>query len=73
MIAFTQALSLALLHFVWQGLAVAFLLWVALYGLRRRSANARYAACGTALLLLAIAPVVTTVVVYRSTAICRQP
>ena len=32
-----QALSAALLHFVWQGLLVAFLLWIALFLLKNRS------------------------------------
>src|SRR5579862_2912768 len=61
----TQALSLALLHFVWQGLAVASLLWMALFLLRKRSANARYLASCAALFVLAGLPVVTTAYLYR--------
>jgi beta-lactamase regulating signal transducer with metallopeptidase domain len=68
MSAITQALTAALLHFLWQGVAVAFLLWVALVALRNRSAQARYAAGLAALALLALAPVVTAVVEYRTPA-----
>jgi TonB family protein len=60
-----QALSAALLHFVWQGLLVAFTLWIALFLLKRRSANARYLASSAALAALALLPVITTVLLYR--------
>jgi TonB family protein len=63
-----QALSAALLHFVWQGLLVAFTLWIALFLLKRRSANARYLATCAALAALAVLPVITTVLLYRRTA-----
>src|SRR6185369_6227123 len=36
MTAVTQALSTALLHFVWQGAAVALILWMTLFLLRKR-------------------------------------
>jgi predicted transcriptional regulator len=49
MTAIAQALSAALLDFVWQGLLAAFLLWTALFVLRNRSARARYAASCVAL------------------------
>jgi hypothetical protein len=39
MTAIALALSSALLHFVWQGMLVSFLLWTALLFLRKRSAN----------------------------------
>jgi hypothetical protein len=59
-----QALNTALIHFVWQGIAVGLLLWILLYALRRSSANARYVASCAALALLAIAPVVTAWAAY---------
>jgi beta-lactamase regulating signal transducer with metallopeptidase domain/tetratricopeptide (TPR) repeat protein len=59
------ALNNALLHFAWQGLAVFVLLWVTLFALRKRSANARYAASCVALAMLAAAPLVTTYSLYR--------
>ncbi len=62
--AITQALSAALLHFIWQGAIVGLLLWVALVAMRNRSANARYVASGAALALLAALPVITAAVLY---------
>ena len=47
----------SLLHFLWQGAALAALLWVALRFLERPTA--RYNACAAALALMALAPVVT--------------
>ncbi len=67
-----QALSAALLHFVWQGLLVAFLLWIALFLLKNRPANARYLASSAALAALAILPVVTTWVLYRGSTPARD-
>lgn len=63
-----QAISEALLHFVWQGAAIAILLWLALSMLRNYSPNTRYIAscCGLALLMLL--PLVTAMVVYSSNA-----
>lgn len=60
-----QALNSALLHFIWQGIAVGFLLWIALLLLRRRTANARYVVSCVALVLLAIAPFITAWTAYR--------
>ncbi len=60
-----QALSAALLHFAWQGLLVAFLLWIALAVLKNRSANARYLASCAALAALALLPAITTWILYR--------
>src|SRR5271157_1053663 len=66
MSAVAQALTAALLHFIWQGMVVAFLLWVALLALRKRSAQARYLAALAALVVLAVLPVVTAVRVYTA-------
>ena len=64
MTAMAQALSTALLHFVWQGVAVALILWIALFLLRRRSAQARYLAACAALAVLAAMPVITAWMAY---------
>jgi beta-lactamase regulating signal transducer with metallopeptidase domain len=66
MIALSQALSAALLHFIWQGTAVAFLLSIAFTLLRNRSANARYFAACAAMALTAALPVVTLCLAYRT-------
>ena len=65
MSALTVALSAALLHFIWQGAIVGLLLWAVLGALRRRSANARYAASSVALAMLVSLPVITTVALYQ--------
>lgn len=57
--AIVQRFGWTLLHFVWQGAAVAALLAAGLWFLRRRSADARYVACCSALLLMAALPVGT--------------
>jgi TonB family protein len=58
------ALSRALIHFLWQGSAIGIVLWITLFALRKRSPDARYlAACG-ALILMALAPVMTTWLSY---------
>jgi beta-lactamase regulating signal transducer with metallopeptidase domain len=59
------ALNSALLHLVWQGVVVAFLLWMTLAVLRRRSAGARYIASCAALGLLTLLPVVTACLAYQ--------
>jgi TonB family protein len=64
MIALEHALRTALLHFVWQGAVIAFVLWIALLMMRRRSANARYIASCLALGALVAAPVVTGYMSY---------
>ncbi len=64
MTALAQALSAALLDFVWQGLLVAVLLWIALFILRNRSARARYAVSCLALGLMAALPAVTAYLIY---------
>ena len=68
MTSFAQALSQSLLHFIWQGIAVGILLWIALLLLRRRSASARYAAACLALAVLAALPPITAWVVYAHAA-----
>jgi TonB family protein len=66
--AIAQALSAALLEFVWQGLLAAFLLWSALFVLRNRSARARYAASCAALAVMAVLPVLTACLMYAAPA-----
>jgi hypothetical protein len=68
MTAIAQALSAALLHFIWQGTLVAFLLWIALSMLRNRTADQRYAASCAALALMAALPALTAWMVYRQAA-----
>jgi beta-lactamase regulating signal transducer with metallopeptidase domain len=54
-----QALGWSLVHFLWQGAAIALLAWIGLLLLRGASARARYGwACG-ALLLMVMAPAFT--------------
>jgi beta-lactamase regulating signal transducer with metallopeptidase domain len=54
-----QALGWTLLHFVWQGMAVAAVLGLALDSLSQRAASLRYAWCLVSLLVLTACPVVT--------------
>ena len=56
MTALAQALSAALLHFVWQGSLVAVLLWAVIFGMRKCPAAWRYGASCAALALLAALP-----------------
>ena len=62
----THALSAALLHFVWQGLAVTILLWLALFAMRRRAASLRYAVSCGAMALLVLLPGLTTWILYSA-------
>src|SRR5580658_5066467 len=64
MTAIGQALSVALIHFVWQGLAVAAVLWMVLLLLGKSSAHSRYLASCAALAALVAAPVITAWTVY---------
>src|SRR3954453_23819937 len=57
--ALASALTTALINFAWQGLLIACLLWITLFLLRNRSANARYLASCLALLTMTIMPVIT--------------
>lgn len=59
--AVVQRLGWTLLHFLWQGAAVALVYAAARAALRPHSANARYLAGCLALLLMAVAPVATFV------------
>ena len=65
MTAIAHALSLALLHFVWQGMLVVSLLWIVLMGMRKRSPNARYVASCVALAVLALLPAITAYGIYE--------
>jgi TonB family protein len=65
MTALEQAFRTALLDFVWQGVVVAFLLWMALLAMRKRSANARYVASCLALITLVALPVLTICLANR--------
>ena len=60
-----HALSLALLHFVWQGALVAIALWIALFFMHRSSAQARYLASCAALAAMAILPAITAAWLYQ--------
>src|SRR5258706_14757800 len=59
-----QAISRALIHFIWQGSIVGLSLWVILAALRKRSANSRYVASCAALGALAVMPVITASLLY---------
>lgn len=60
-----RALGWALLHFVWQGAAIGGLAAVAMYCLRGRSPRARYGVGCAALLLMALAPLLTGIAAYE--------
>jgi len=66
MTAITQAISAALLHFLWQGLLIALLAWTALAILRNGSARLRYLVSCAALGIMTLTPVFTAWVVYRA-------
>src|SRR5580658_8031298 len=73
MTAMAQALSAALLHFIWQGTLMGFLLWLTLSMLRNRPANERYAASCVALALMAALPALTACIVYGQPGAVRIP
>ncbi len=54
-----EAIGWALLHFIWQGVVIAVLLAIALRLLRKSSANMRYAAACSAMILFGVSAVVT--------------
>jgi beta-lactamase regulating signal transducer with metallopeptidase domain len=58
-----QRLALTLLHFLWQGAAVAAALGIVQWSLNRRGARVRYAACVAALAAVTAFPIATFVVV----------
>ncbi len=59
-----EALGWSLLHFLWQGAAVALLLWVLLLVTRKCSAHVRYAAAGVAFLAMLGALAATLAVLW---------
>lgn len=63
---FFQALGWTLIHFIWQGALVAMLFAGVNTLLRRRSANIRYAAACSAMLLMLILPLATFYIVSIS-------
>jgi beta-lactamase regulating signal transducer with metallopeptidase domain len=67
-----QALSTALLHFIWQGIAGQVLLGIALLSLRKSSANSRYFASCIVLAILAVAPLVTVWVAYPAAPVSAE-
>ncbi|WP_257312533.1 M56 family metallopeptidase [Geothrix fuzhouensis] len=68
-----QALGWSLLHFLWQGAALALLAWLLLALLRGAPAQARYGAACAFLLLMAAAPVATFLLIQRQTPALAQP
>ena len=62
----TQALSTALLHFIWQGIAGGIVLAIALLLLRKSSASSRYVASCLVLAVLALSPVITGWIAYQA-------
>lgn len=73
MTAIAHAISAALLHFVWQGPLVAFLLWVTLTTLRRGSARLRYFVSCAALAIMVALPEITAWLVYRASGAAASP
>jgi len=67
MTAFIHAISVALLHFVWQGLAIALLLRLVLAAMRDNSPRLRYTVCCIALAVMSVLPLITAVVAYQAT------
>jgi beta-lactamase regulating signal transducer with metallopeptidase domain len=65
MTVLTQAITEALFHSIWQGVLVAALLWMMLFLLRSRSANARYLAGCAALFGLFAIFLITVGMVYE--------
>ena len=61
-----QAISAALLHFVWEGLVVAFILWLTLSMLGNSSARLRYVLSCAAMALMMALPFITAWIAYRA-------
>ena len=55
----TERLGWCALHFLWQGAGIAILLAALLWICQKGTAELRYACCGIALLLMAVAPLLT--------------
>jgi beta-lactamase regulating signal transducer with metallopeptidase domain len=68
MTAIADAISAALLHFLWQGLLAAILLFTALSVLRTAPARVRYGLSCIALAAMILSPVITAFAVYRAPA-----
>src|SRR5678815_1929139 len=66
MTSLAEALNTALLHFVWQGIALGVVWGLLRMVLRNRSANSRYVAGCVVLAALALAPVITIGVAWQS-------
>jgi GWxTD domain-containing protein len=66
-----QALGWALLHFLWQGTAIALLTWVALRLMARP--QWRYVATAAAMTAMALAPVFTFLVLWRERLVFNMP
>lgn len=62
-----------LVHFLWQGIAVAALMWCVLKVLRRSSANVRYITPCAGLVLMIAAPVVTFMITGADTNVAAVP
>lgn len=60
-----HAIGWALIHFLWQGLLIGVLVWIALAMMRRSSADARYAVCLAGMLVMLIAPIITTLLIMK--------
>jgi len=73
MTTIAHAISTALLHFVWQGLVVALLLWIILATLRNGSARLRYLVSCAALAIMIALPVFTAWVAYRASGAAGTP
>jgi ankyrin repeat protein/beta-lactamase regulating signal transducer with metallopeptidase domain len=67
-----ERLAGSLLHFVWQGAAIAVLTALTLQVLKRRSAQSRYAVASVALLAMLMAPVVTFIFYAEMGALTSQ-
>jgi beta-lactamase regulating signal transducer with metallopeptidase domain len=65
-------LGWALLHFLWQGAAVAIGLALSLAVMRRRSSQSRYVVCCTALAVMCLLPVATSVYCRPATKVQRS-
>jgi TonB family protein len=61
-----QSISTALVQFIWQGILIASLLWLALFLLRNRSARVRYFVSCVALAAMLVLPVITAYSLYES-------
>ena len=66
MTPFLESAGWALMHFVWQGVAIAVLAAAALRLISRRSANVRYVIGCVALALMLAAPAVTMRLLWRA-------